>query len=648
MARTREAGATASRVSSAVALHTLHILLARNQAQDRPSIAEAKPLVVAAIKRGKSVDWAMASVGRNARAYEYWRKSDEAFRSQVDLARAMRQNGVALDKPRMGFAEWREHYLGSKTFAHQMNMVDVIEGRDPAWLHPAMTYERRSNQHCLINIPPDHAKTVTISIDYVTYLLTQNPNERIVLVSKTAELAKQMLWAIKMRLTHPNYVQLQSDFGPADGYTSGDAIWQADRIYLPSSAGREPTEKDPSVQAIGIGGQIYGVRSTKIIVDDAVLLSNAAQYESQIRWLQQEVITRLGDTGQLLIIGTRVDPIDLYSELRNQDRYEDSEPPWTYLGMPAVLEAADDSKDWVTLWPRSDQPWPNSGDQPDEDGLYPRWSGPKLAKRRALLDAKTWSMVYMQQSVSSDAIFNPTDIRGCMNGQRTVGPLSATNKHHGRDEGMQGLYVVCSMDPAMAGETASIAYAVDPKTLKRYVLEAHRMRAPSPQAIRDLIQAWTDKYQPSCWVVEKNAFQLFLTRDEQIRQYLANRGVSLVEHYTSNNKIDPDFGVASLAPLFTERMIDLPSSHNNEGMKALIEQLITWRPGARGKDLVQDLPLALWFAEIKAREVVQARTMAANSHANNKYVPRYRRGTQQVVRIDEWLQRQNESNVIAA
>src|SRR5690606_41437343 len=68
-------------------------------------------------------------------------------------------------------------------------------------------------------------------------------------------------------------------------------------------------------------------------------------------------------------------------------------------------------------------------------------------------------------------------------------------------------------------------------------------------------------------------FQLFLTRDEQIRQFLANRGVSLVEHYSSNNKLDPDFGVASLAPLFSERMIELPSSHNCEGVKALVEQL---------------------------------------------------------------------------
>lgn len=620
---------------------TLVPYLSTKQTITRPGIAEAKQLVITAVRAGKTIDHAMAAVGRHSRTYEYWQRSDVKFKAATDLARAMRTNGVDLVRPTMSFSDFRQHYLDMQTFPHQQNIIDVIEGREPSWLHPAMKYEPGGEQHILVNVPPDHAKSMTVTIDYVTYCLAMDPNERIVIVSKTAEMAKQFLWAIKNRLTHPRYAQLQQDFGPVEGYDSGDAIWQADRIYL-SGELRDSSEKDPSVQVVGIGGQIYGARSTKIIVDDAVLLSNASHYESQIRWLQQEVITRLGDTGKLIIVGTRVDTVDLYREIRDPDRYEDDASPWTYLGMPAVLSFADKPDDWITLWPKSDKPWPNGKDAPDEHGLYPRWSGLKLAKRRSLLDPKTWSMVYQQMDVSATSIFDAKTIRACVNGNRTVGLLSATNKHHDRDEGMQGLYVVCSMDPAMAGETATIAYAVDPKTLKRYVLEAHRMRAPSPQAIRDLIIAWTEKYSPSSWIVEKNAFQLFLTRDEQIRSFLANRGVSLVEHYTGTNKLDPDFGVASLAPLFTEQMIELPSSHNCEGVKALVEQLITWRPGAKGKDLIQDLPMALWFAEIKAREVVESRTMRANSHANNKYIPRYRRGHQNVVRIDEWL-RQTEA-----
>ena len=244
-------------------------------------------------------------------------------------------------------------------------------------------------------------------------------------------------------------------------------------------------------------------------------------------------------------------------------------------------------------------------------------------------------MVYQQMDVSEDAIFPVADVKACVNGRRNHGLINGENEYHERPQGMADLYVICSMDPAMAGETATIAYAVDIKTGKRYVLDAHRMTAPRPSQIKDLIFAWTEKYRPQTWVVEKNAFQLYLTRDEEIRTFLANRGCSMLEHYTSTNKIDPDFGVASIAPLFTERVISLPSSHNCEGAKALVEQLVTWRPGVRGSKLVQDLPMALWFAELRARVVMDQALGRSWSHLDSKYVPRYRQSKQMTVRIGE-------------
>jgi hypothetical protein len=54
-----------------------------------------------------------------------------------------------------------------------------------------------------------------------------------------------------------------------------------------------PSEKDPNIEAVGIGGQIYGKRADMIIVDDAVTLKNANEFEKQIRWLTQDVRSRL-------------------------------------------------------------------------------------------------------------------------------------------------------------------------------------------------------------------------------------------------------------------------------------------------------------------------------------------------------------------
>ncbi len=54
-----------------------------------------------------------------------------------------------------------------------------------------------------------------------------------------------------------------------------------------------------------------------------------------------------------------------------------------------------------------------------------------------------------------------------------------------------------------------------------------------------------------------------------------------------------------------DNLIHLPRK-TDEGTKALIEQLTTWEPmppGAKTKKKI-DLVMALWFAEIRARELV--------------------------------------------
>lgn len=601
------------------------------------SVTESKRRILEGIRRGMTLKDACALGDRTISTYHAYRASDPEFRNLCNVARGEsgQETDEAIRQARAGeFAAFRLKYLGMDTFQHQQQWIDLIEGREPRDLHPAIKYEKGSPQHILINCPPEHSKTITLSVDYVTYRICKDPNVRILLVSKTQEMAKQFVYAIKQRLTHPRYQMLQADFGPADGYKGQSSVWQAAQVYLGTES-RDSSEKDPTLAAIGIGGQIYGARADLIILDDCIVLSNANQYESQIRWVQQEVLTRLGPSGRLIVAGTRVDSVDFYRELRNPDRYPDGKSPWTYLAQPAVLQYGDKPKDWVTLWPRSNVPWIGSeGDTPDENGLYPRWDGPRLYARRGILDPKTWSMVYQQQDVSETAIFNPKSIRACVNGNRTVGVMREDNQYH-RKNGMKGLFVIASMDPAMAGETATLIYAIDLQSQMRYILDANRMPNPSPQQIKNLIRAWTEKYSPNCWIIEKNAFQLYLTRDEEIRSYLATKGISMLEHYTGQNKLDPDFGVASLAPLFDEQMVELPSSHNSEGVKALIEQLITWQPGVKGKDLKMDLPMAMWFAELKARLLIEQHTMKSTSHFRSRYTPRYRTKRQMTLFLDE-------------
>jgi len=607
------------------------------------SADSAKVRLLELLQDGFSVADACAGVNKSEKTYYYYLKSDPDFDRKVKLLRAVqaRKGHIADEDKSIGFADFRREFLNSETFDHQLNVIDLIENREPSWVHPSMTYEAGIPQYVLVNMPPEHAKSMTVSIDYVTYRICTDPNIRIKVVSKTREMAKEFLYAVKQRLTSPSYMELQRRYAPADGFKATADKWTSDSIYLERDSG----EKDPTLQALGIGGQIYGARADLIILDDTITLSNAGEHEKQIRWIQQEVLTRVGPTGKILIVGTRVDPVDLYREIRNPDRYPDNGSPWTYLAMPAVLEFHDDPADWVTLWPRSDRPWANDPIEPDSDGLFPRWDGTNLRKRRGVLDPKTWAMVYQQQDVESEAVFSPEAVRGSVNGMRACGPLLPGAAGH--PDNIDGFYTVCGLDPAMSGDTFGVVVSADRATKKRYLLDASRMPAPTPARIRELIMSWTDRYKPQAWVIEKNAFQLFLTQDEQINSFLASRGVRLISHYTGSNKMDLEYGVASMGPLFGQTdqhgkhmkgtsLLELPRT-DNEGVKALIEQLVTWSPGTKNK---QDGPMALWFVETQIRDYVNTAGRFGETWVRNPFATPHDLAKRQVVDLEEFARRQ--------
>jgi hypothetical protein len=595
----------------------------------RYKTAEAKELFIELVTQGYVQTDALRAVGRTENTYYDWRERDSDFRARVDSVRAARSRGHALPVP--DFPEFCERYLGQPLYWHQLQWFDLLEGREPRDVHPSQVYEKGDPKFLLVNTPPEHGKTSTLSVNYATWRIVRDPNVKIMFVSKTQDMAKQIMWGVKNRLTHPNYLQMQLDFGPPGGWKSDADMWAADKVYL--GIERDSKDKDPTMRAVGIGGQIYGSRVDLTFVDDAVVLSNAHEYEKQIRWLQQEVLTRGNPMSILLVIGTRVDPVDLYAELRNPDRYPSGESPWTYLSQPAVLEFADDPKDWHTLWPRAQEPWPGALDRPDSEGQYPRWNGLYLRKRRGLLAPRTWALAYQQASIAEDAVFRQEVVRAAVQGTRQPGVMSKGAPGH-RENGMDGLYVIGSMDPAMVGNTGVIVMGVDRHARMRYVLQVLNQPRATPTWIRETIKSLTEAYKIHEWRIEKNGFQSYLTQDPELHEWLGALGVRIHEHHTGKNKWDVDYGVASLAPVFENGFMSLPATHKVESCKQLVEQLITWAPETKSKT---DLVMALWFAEVRAREIINANSQAKGQHnfVRNRWATRRQKGLQVVVNLND-------------
>lgn len=603
-------------------------------ANDTPE--QAKERFLGALSQGMNINQALEVARRTRNTYEVWRRNDPQFVADCERIKSNRSLDRMTPGTPMEYVDFSEEFLDAFVFPHTQNMIDLIEGRDPSWLHPAMTYQKGERDLVMVNMPPEHAKTTSVTINYITYRIAMDPNIRVIIVSKTQPMAMKMLYAIKTRLTHPKYARFHIKYAPEGGFDSNSEAWNQTMIYVSDSA-RDSGEKDPTVQALGIRGHIYGSRADLIVLDDCVDLTNAHEYEKQIDWIQSEVMSRISASGSLLVVGTRLASKDLYSELRNPERYSDGDSPWTYLAMPAVLDFGnDDPKTWTTLWPRSNQPEAGDrGAEPDSDGLYPKWDGPRLAKKRRRVGPLAWSKLYMQQQVSDNATFDPDAVRAAINGNRLTG-LIPKGQNGNRPEGMDGLVIVAGLDPATTGCTAAVVVGMDVRSQKRYVLDVYNKAGTTPEEMRDLIKDWTDKYRIAEWRIERNGFQGFLVHDTELNNYCAARGTIIRPHFTGTNKHDPSFGVAAMSMLFAgwkdkAQLIELPSTAVKEAAKQMVEQLVTWSPDLP-KGHKTDIVMALWFAELACQDRVMSMSNY-RTHVSNPFLTPWDRRNQTTVNL---------------
>lgn len=622
--------------------------MARMGAKSKPTLA-AKDQVVSSIAQGLSVEEACRIAGRAVKTYEEWRRVDKEFARRIDEVRARlkeKANADGVNAPGrrdISFEDFRREYLDRETYPHQRAWIQALERGEVDDDLPG-EFTRNNPDRLMVNVPPGHSKSTVMTVEYPVYRLCMDPETHIVIVGKTQEKAKKFLYSIKQRLTDPRWAKLQAAFAPEGGFKKRGAEWSSTKIYLSSDTTSE--EKDPSVMALGIRGDLQGSRVQLMILDDAVDTLNCHLWEDQKAWLDDIVQSRLYN-GKLLLIGTRASSKDLYAALLNGENYISGRSPWSRLKQPAVIQYADDTKEWVTLWPLSTQPYDpdDRTTQADADGMYPAFDGPKLHGIRASISADRWAFLYQQEDSSTDSVFQKECVYGSEVKRRKAGPLRVGGALM---HGSEGMYTIGGLDPAMAGITAITILKVDTINGRMYVENVFTKKAPNPSYFTEAILAYTAEYGVNEWVIEANAFQSYLAYDENLIHELAIRGVRLTPHVTGRNKRDVDFGVASMSSLFGsmrvnaqgqrtfngDNTLELPDRTSSPGVAVLMEELISWMPGKDGKQLLQDTVMSLWFAVIKARESLgfgKTHSETVTMHIESKYQSRRSRRQRAVI-----------------
>lgn len=166
--------------------------------------------------------------------------------------------------------------------------------------------------------PRDHGKSEIFCIDYPLRLVCENPDVRILIVQKTATEAEKTLQVIKTELERNRELKAyyaghwlktvgQRDISNATGVVERagrrEGAWQQRRIYVK----RKRRGKDPTIEAVGVGGAITGGHFDVIILDDVEDDENtktAERLRSLGRWFSGTILQLREPHTKTVVVGT--------------------------------------------------------------------------------------------------------------------------------------------------------------------------------------------------------------------------------------------------------------------------------------------------------------------------------------------------------
>jgi hypothetical protein len=505
------------------------------QAQARK---ERQSIFLGMIANGRTVKAAAAEVGIAVGTYHSWRKEFPEFRSQVDAIRM--GSKTALDTTfDGGFISFRKKYFGMDTYWHQREIINAIETAKPGEI-------------VLVNVPPEHGKT-TVLEDWCNYMFGMDPNVRITYISEGLAHARKILGRIANRMIDARVAgDYIARFGPFK-VANDRRPWSADFFRVWKS---DHDERDYSMEARGWKSRIAGTRTDWLLIDDMQSTLSLNQTMRMIEVFRQDMLTRPGREGHIVIVGTRVGIGDIYDALVELELVR----PKNHICLPAM-------RDGESLCPEM---WPKE----------------LLEERRRLVGEDVWWRTYMQAPRQSmDATFTDDMVTKSLDITRRTGEKSDDM-----------VATVCGLDPALAGHNALHVAAYNADTYQVLDIDDASGLA-RVEAILERVEKMALAYHFDDLIVEANAYQKGLGADERLRELSRIYGFRIHTHQTGKNKVDDAIGVARMPNSFIEGSMSIPAADEatNARMLMLLNQLRGWRADIATRHLIQDQVMAMWF-----------------------------------------------------
>jgi len=165
--------------------------------------------------------------------------------------------------------------------------------------------------------PRGFGKSTVGDVDFCITKVLRDANIRIMVGSKTQTQAEAFLKEVRSHFEQNEY--LIYVFG--DWRKGKDNIWN-DREFTVNK--RTVIKKEATMTALGASGAVISKHFDIIIGDDIVGLENARterQRKNLKEWFYSSLIPTLEPHGEIHILGTRYNPLDLYEDLIKSKKY---------------------------------------------------------------------------------------------------------------------------------------------------------------------------------------------------------------------------------------------------------------------------------------------------------------------------------------
>lgn len=398
--------------------------------------------------------------------------------------------------------------------------------------------------------------TTQMSVIRPLWSLGRDPSLRIAIVSNTVTQATKIMRPIKAYIERS--AELKAVF---PNLKASSQLWTNSAIIVE----RPFVSKDPSIQALGVHGNITGARVDLLILDDILDFENTRTSQGREdlwSWYHSALAGRLTERARVLCVGTAYHPDD-------------------FMHRFAKMVGPERAKRFPVMDPQSGTPrWPE------------RWPAHRIEKKRQELTPIEFArQLLCVARDDNEARFKKEWLDRCL--------LKGAGKSlcYGMQSLPPGFKTYTGVDLAVqqkdgSDSTVLFTIAVHPNG-DREVLNLEAGKWSGPEIVSRIID--THKRYLSLCVVENNAAQDFIVQFAR-----GAFAVPIRAFTTGRNKAHPEFGVESIAAEMAGGKWIIPSNNGfpaHPEIQNWIQEMLYYQPSSHTGDRL----MASWFAREGAR-----------------------------------------------